>query len=250
MYWPIAAREAATLPVIVFYHGGGFVVGSIDIFESLTRALASATASIVVSAGYRLAPAHPYPAAITDAYAALEWVAGNLAELGGDPDKLMVAGESAGGNLATVVAMMARDLGGPEIAAEILYYPGTDFTDTPYPSMQKFADGYGLSSGAMRAFRQAYAGRVADKTTPYLSPMSAPSLANMPPTLMVTAGFDPLADSGRAYARRLEKDAVAVNQQHFSSMIHGFMNINLFPQRRQALEATAAFVEGVLANPH
>jgi acetyl esterase/lipase len=243
IYWPATTdTPASPLPVIVFYHGGGFVVGSVDIFDSLTRALSNATSAVVVSVNYRLAPAHPYPAATIDAYAALEWAAENIDALGGDPAKLIVAGESAGGNLATVVALRANNEGGPSIAAQLLYYPGTDFTDSNYPSREKFADGYGLSRESVLTFFDAYTGHIADKSDPYLSPIRAPSLAGMPPTLMVTAGFDPLVDSCTAYTRRLQDDGVKVTHRHYPTMIHGFMNIGLFPQRREALTSSAAFL--------
>ena len=244
VYWPTAAQTPdSPLPVIVFFHGGGFVVGSIDIFDSLTRALANATSAIVVSVGYRLAPAHPYPAAVDDAYAALQWVADNIGTLGGDPTRLIVSGESAGGTLATVVALKARDLGGPDIAAQVLYYPGTDISDDSYPSVEKFADGYGLSSAAVSTFRQAYIGHVQDKTDPYISPLRAASLAHMPPALIITAGFDPLTDATAAYATRLQQSGGTVTHRHYATTIHGFMNIRVFPQRRLALTETGKFLQ-------
>jgi acetyl esterase len=249
IYRPIVgATRTAPLPVIVFYHGGGFVVGSIDIFDSLARSLANAATAIVVSVGYRLAPANPYPAAVEDAYAALEWVSENISAVGGDATKLVVAGESAGGNLAAVVALKARDERGPSIAGQILYYPALDFTDTDYPSRTKFIDGYGLSTEAGLAFQQAYAGHVVDKSEPYLSPMHAPSLANLPPTLMVTAGFDPLTDTCTAYTERLQTDGAAAIRRHFPGMIHGFMNIGVFPARREALDETAAFLDDLFSS--
>jgi acetyl esterase len=245
-YWPRdAGGREGPLPVILFYHGGGFVVGSIDIFDALTRAIANATGSIVVSAGYRLAPAHPFPAAVDDAYAALLWVAANAERLGGDPARLLVAGESAGANLATVAALRARDENGPAIAAQLLYYPPTDLTDTPYPSRDKFTEDYGFSVRSGMAMFDAYVGHVENLRDPWISPLHAASLAGMPPTLMVTAGFDPLADSASAYAARLEQSGVPVTRAHYPTTIHGFMNIRPFPQRREALDRTAAFVRGL-----
>jgi len=169
------------LPVIVYYHGGGFVTGSVEIFDDLARTLGNSTSSIVVSVDYRLAPAHPYPAAVDDAYAALEWVAGNSETLGADPARVSVAGDSAGGNLAAVVSLRARDSGGPPIAAQLLYYPGTDMAGD-YESARVFADGYALSREGSSAFQRAYAGHVDDLRDPYLSPMHAPSHAGLPPT--------------------------------------------------------------------
>lgn len=243
VYRPMSTvNSVSPAPVIVFFHGGGFVVGSIDIFDSLTRALANATSAIVVSVGYRLAPAHPYPAAIEDAYTALQWVAKNIEDLGGDSARLVVAGESAGGNLAAVVALKARNEGGPRIAGQILYYPATDLTDTQYLSRDKFSDGYGLSTEAAHSFHEAYVGHIEDKSDPYVSPVYAPSLANMPPTLMVTAGFDRLLDSCRAFAKRLQQAGTPVTYANYPGMIHGFMNIGVFPAKREALVETAAFL--------
>ena len=149
VYWPdsVAAGDGR-LPVIVYYHGGGYVTGSVKIFDALTRSISNATRSIVVSVEYRLAPVHPYPAAVDDAFAALEWVAANVARLEADPAKLFVGGDSAGGNLAAVVSLRARDAGRPALAGQLLYYPGTDHSLDEYASAQNFADGYGLSRKA------------------------------------------------------------------------------------------------------
>ena len=134
VYWPRASAEpGAAPPLIVYYHGGGFVVGSVDIFDGLARSIADAAGAVLVSVGYRLAPRDPYPAAIDDAFAALEWAAASAARLEADPSQLLVAGDSAGGNLAAVVALKARDRGGPPLAGQILYYPATDLSDTDYP---------------------------------------------------------------------------------------------------------------------
>jgi acetyl esterase len=245
-YWPLDTdRSEKPLPVIVFYHGGGFVVGSVDIFDSLTRALANATASVVVSVGYRLAPAHPFPAAVEDAYSALAWVAAHVERFGGDRAKLVVAGESAGANLATVAALRARDESGPPIAAQVLYYPPTDFTAHPYPSREKFTEHYGFSARSGLAMINAYVGHVEDLRNPWISPYHADSLADMPPTLMVTAGFDPLVDSARAYADRLEQSGVPVTRAHYPTTLHGFMNIRPFPQRREALDRTGQFMRNL-----
>lgn len=244
-YWPQGVDRTQPLPVIVYFHGGGFVVGSVDIFDSLTRALANATQAIVVSVDYRLAPAHPYPAAVDDCYAATEWVAENIASLGGDPKKLVVAGDSAGGNLSAAVALKARDIGTPSIAAQIMYYPAVDLSEAHYDSKDKFADGYGLSRAAGQKFEAAYGANVTDRKDPYFSPLYAPSLAGLPPALIVTEGFDPLTDSGKAYAARLEQSAVHVVALHYPDMIHGFMSIKFFPQRRDALNETSKFLNTV-----
>ncbi len=246
VYWP-ASWEAGNepRPVILYYHGGGFVVGSVDLFDPLTRALANVTDAIVVSVDYRLAPEHPWPAPVNDAYAALQWAAGNAEQLGGDASRLLVAGDSAGGNLAAVTALKARNEGGPPLAAQILYYPATDLTGTDYASVEKFADGYGLSTESMTAFRKAYLGLVKDGSRPSMSPLYADSHRNLPPTLLVTAGFDPLTDSAQAYAEKLRDSGVSVTVRHYPGMIHGFMNIELFQQQRKALDETGRFVKSL-----
>jgi acetyl esterase len=247
VYWPQGVDRSQLLPVIVYFHGGGFVVGSVDIFDSLTRALANATQAVVVSVDYRLAPAHPYPAAFDDCYAATQWVADNIASLGGDPKKLVVAGDSAGGNLSAVVALKARDRGGPAIAAQIMYYPAVDLTDMHYDSKENFMDGYGLSKAVGKKFEQAYAANVTDFKDPYLSPLYASSVSGLPAALIVTEGFDPLTDAANAYAARLTQSAVSVTTLHYPDMIHGFMSIKFFPQRRAALNGTAGFLNSVFS---
>ena len=243
IYWPdTKATMEPPPPLIVYYHGGGFVVGSVEIFDPLTRSLADTTKAIVISVDYRLAPAHPFPAALNDCYAALEWAAQNATSLGADPNRLIVGGDSAGGNLAAVVALKARDLGNPTLAGQILYYPAVDLSDKSYPSELNFTDGYGLSSEARAAFRQSYVGNIDDKTNPYISPLYANSLANLPPALVVTAGFDPLTDATLIYNQRLKQEGVSVTAHHYPEIIHGFMSVQLFSEQREALNATKAFV--------
>jgi acetyl esterase len=257
VYRPVGVEGDAPPPALVYYHGGGFVVGSVEIFDPLARSLANATSSVVVSVEYRLAPAHPYPAAIDDAYAALEWVGANAADLGADPARLLVGGDSAGGNLAAVMALRARDEGGPRLAGQLLYYPATDNSGHEYASVADFADGYGLSRQAGRGFVQAYAGHVQERRDPYLSPLHAPShaglppalvvTAGLPPALVVTAGFDPLTDSALAYVEALRRDGVAVEHAHDPTVFHGFLSIRFFPQRGEALARTTRFLREHLA---
>ena len=248
IYWPhIIEGAEKPLPITIYFHGGGFVVGDIDIFDNMARSLAHATESILVSVDYRLAPRHPYPAAVDDAYAALNWVAENAASLGGDPSAIAVAGDSAGGNLATVTTIKARNEKGPAIAAQLLFYPGADLKRTDYPSVEKFIDGYGLSTESIRHFREAYFGHVDDLTDPYISPYHASTLENLPPALIVTAGFDPLTDGAHAYAERLKASGVTTVVKHYPEMYHGFMGIKLFADQRDALVETGKFLKRILA---
>lgn len=252
VYWPEGYDKAkGALPVIVYYHGGGFVTGSIDLFDGLTRSLANTAQAIVVSVDYRLAPVDPWPAGPDDAYSAVQWASTKAASLGGDPARLLVGGDSAGGNLAAVVSLRARDAHGPAIAGQILYYPVTDLTDRSYPSNRKFQDGYGLSTGARIGFNKAYLGHLsqAQRAEPYVSPIYAPSLAGLPPVLLITAGFDPLTDSAAIYAEKLRAAGVAVEHVNYPDIIHGFMGVPPFTQRREALDVTGAWVRNRFGKP-
>ena len=248
VYWPADFESYhQPPPVTLYFHGGGFVVGSVDIFDQLTRSLANATSTIVVSVDYRLAPTHPHPAAVNDCYASLLWLADHAANLGGDAGRLIVAGDSAGAHLAAVTSLRAQLEGGPDLSAQVLYYPAADLTDTYYESRKKFSDGYGMSSGSMAAFREAYVGHIENRHDPYISPLYAESHRGLPPALIITAGFDPLADLGHAYAAKLRDSGVIVDVVNYPEMIHGFMSVRLFSQRRQALNETADFLDKVFA---
>ena len=250
VYWPKSAKESkAPLPVIVYYHGGGFCLGSVRLFDAEARSIANASAAILVSVDYRLAPRHPYPAAVNDCSAAFKWVSANASSLGGDPAKLMVSGDSAGGNLAAVTALRARDENGPGIAGQILYYPLTDWSSEDYDSIRHFGDGYGLTMEEMHGFREAYIGHLDDYSDSYVSPLCASSLAGLPPALIINAGFDLLTGAADAYARRLEAEGVAVTLVNYSNMIHGFMSIPLFAERRDALKNTREFMKKVVGLP-
>lgn len=249
LYWPARYRaERGPLPLVVYFHGGGFVVGSVDLFDSLARSLANATNSIVLSVDYRLAPAFPYPTPADDAYAGLLWAAENAARFGADPDLIAVAGDSAGGNLAAVSALRARDTNGPKIAAQLLFYPATDLTNNSYPSREKFMDGYGVSHEAADAFSDAYLGHVSDedRASPYISPLHAPDHSALPPTLLVTAGFDPITDCARTYGSKLRNCGVTVIENHHPNTLHGFMSISVFTERRLALKNAGDFLASVL----
>lgn len=219
IYTPTADAPAAA---VVYFHGGGWVVGNLDTHDGLCRRLALASGCRVVAVDYRLAPENTYPAAADDAYAALSWVAENADQLGIDPRRIAVAGDSAGGNLAAVTALAARDRKGPLPAAQVLMYPITD-SDFETGSYRDFAEGYMLTTAAMRWFWDQYAAAASDRIAPYAAPLRADGLAGLPPALVITAEYDPLRDEGEAYAGRLEGAGVPVELVRYDGMIHGFI---------------------------
>ncbi|MBB5607157.1 MULTISPECIES: alpha/beta hydrolase [unclassified Janthinobacterium] len=223
-YVPAAAQTATALPAIVFAHGGGWCLGSLDVYDNPCRALANATGNVIFSVDYRLAPEHPFPAPLNDVYRALCWVAEQAAALGIDAGRLAVGGDSAGGNLAAAAALMARDLGGPALAHQLLLYPALDFSfDTP--SYQRYAEGYSLTREAMRFCWSAYLATPADGEQPYAAPLRAASLQGLPPATIIVCEYDPLHDEGVAYAQRLREAGVAVACQRLDGLIHAAMHM-------------------------
>ncbi|MEU2120469.1 alpha/beta hydrolase [Nocardia niwae] len=220
IYRPASATQAA--PIVLFCHGGGFVICSLDSHDRFCRAMAVGADAIVVSVDYRQAPEHRFPAAAEDAYAALCWVAAHAAALGGDPSRLVVAGDSAGGNLAAVTALLARDRGGPGIAGQLLLYPMLD-PACATASYRENADGYFTTAAHLRWFWRQYLGR-GDGTDPYVNPLNA-ELSGLPPAHIVTAEFDPLRDEGEDYGRRLRQAGVAAEIHRYDGMFHGFMSM-------------------------
>ena len=226
-------------PAMVYYHGGGWVIGDIDTHDALCRALTNAAQTVVVSVDYRLAPEHPYPAAVEDAYAAASWVADHSAELNIDRARIAVGGDSAGGNLAAVVALKARDLGAPRLALQVLIYPITD-CDFSVRSYLENAEGYMLTRDAMVWFWNHYAPEDARRVEPYASPLRAADLSGLPPALVLTAEYDPLRDEAESYAARLAQAGVAVTLTRYPGMIHGFLRrFAVFDQGKAALEQVA-----------
>ena len=222
LYRPAEVAATTALPVLVYFHGGGWVIGDLDTHDVLCRQLTAEAGVSVVSVDYRLAPEHKFPAAVGDAWAATRWIVAHAAELGIDADRLAVGGDSAGGNLATVVALLARDHGGPAIALQALLYPVTDVS-TETRSYRDFSEGFLLTRDSMRWFFDQYLNGEADAVDWRVSPLRAPSLAGLPPALVVTAGFDPLRDEGDAYAVALRNAGVRVDSICYGGMIHGFV---------------------------
>jgi acetyl esterase len=234
-------------PALVFFHGGGWVIGDVDTHDGICRSLANAAGSVVASVDYRLAPEHKYPAAAEDAFAATRWVARESARLGVDARRLAVGGDSAGGNLAAAVTLMKRERGGPELLLQVLVYPVTHHSlDTP--SYQEHADGYLLTRSAMRWFWEHYLGRAEDGAEPHASPLLARNLDGLPPALVITAEYDPLRDEGEAYARRLGQAGVPVTLTRYPGMIHGFIRmINLVDKARAARDEIAGALRKAFA---
>ena len=222
VYRPAGVPDSARLPVLMFFHGGGWVIGDLDTHDTLCRQLTAGAGISVVAVDYRLAPEHKFPAAADDAWSATTWVVDHAAELGVDATKMAVAGDSAGGNLAAVVALQARDAGGPKIALQVLLYPVTD-VGAETQSYRDLADGYMLTREGMRWFIAHYLGKPQEAEDWRASPLRNPSFAGVAPALVVTAGYDPLRDEGDAYAQKLRAAGVTVDHVTFGGMIHGFV---------------------------
>ena len=234
-------------PVLVYFHGGGWVIGNLEAYDATCRALTNAAGCLVVAMEYRLAPEHKFPAAPEDCYAAAQWVAAHAGALGSDPRRIAVGGDSAGGNLAAVVAQMARDRGGPALCYQLLVYPVTDHRyDTP--SYRDNAEGYLLTKDAMVWFWNHYLRSAADGSHPMASPLRAASLSGLPPALVLTAEFDPLRDEGEAYAARLREAGVAVTLRRYQGMIHGFFSLGaVLDQGKQAIQDAGATLRAAFA---
>jgi acetyl esterase len=219
IYTPDGDGEA--FPILVLFHGGGFIAGSPDSHDGGARELCAQARAIVVSVDYRLAPEHKFPAAAEDCYAALLWAAAHGAEFGGDPTRLAITGDSAGGNLAAAVALMNRDRGGPPLALQVLVYPVID-PACATPSAIANSEGYLLTTASMKWMWSLYVNGDDDYANPYAAPIAADDLAGLPPALVITAEFDPLRDEGEAYGRALEAAGVPVTISRYDGMIHGF----------------------------
>jgi len=218
------ATTKNNLPVIVYYHGGGFVLYDIESHDRVCRRLADNNKSIVISIDYRLAPEHKFPVPVNDCYDSLIWVSENVSLFGGNIERISVAGDSAGGNLATVCCILARDLDGPKIHSQILIYPTVDGT-FQFASIERNGKGYLLTKERMEWFVEQYAGDENDKSDPLFSPIYQEDLVGLPPAFVFTAEFDPLHDEGAAYAQKLKDAGVHTKYKMYEGMIHGFINM-------------------------
>jgi acetyl esterase/lipase len=231
LYTPLKLRNANGLaPCLVFFHGGGWVIGDLDTHDVVCRKLADEGQLIVFSVDYRLAPEHRFPAAVDDAIAATKWIAGHAKELGIDGARLLVGGDSAGGNLAAVVAISARDGDGPAISGQVLIYPATDFAMT-HPSHREPETSILLTQSVIRWFRDHYLNGISDINDWRASPARAKTFAGLPPAYVLTAGADPLRDEGDEYAKRLKEAGVAVTYRTFPGQFHGFFTMGKLLQQ-------------------
>jgi acetyl esterase len=227
--------------VMVYYHGGGWVVGDLDSHDWTCRMIANAADCAVISVDYRLAPEHRFPAAFEDSLAALKWVAANAAMLRIDPARISVGGDSAGGNLAAGVALALRDDGTIKLKAQVLTYPIVDLT---WAYDERFAQGVALTNGSMRFYIDAYAPDIAQRKDWRASPMFAKSLKDLPPALVLLAGFDPLCAEGEAYAARLAQEGVATTVRRYPGQMHGFASrAKLLPKAYDAVADMAAMLK-------
>ena len=214
---------AGPFPAMVFFHGSGFVLCSLDTHDGMCRNLAAGIGCVVVSVDYRLAPEHKYPAGPDDCLAATRWVAAHADALGVDPSRIMLAGDSAGGNMAAVTALRVRDEGGPALCGQMLLYPVTDYHEPGTPSYVENAEGYGLTRDTMRWFWDHYLADPGQADEPYASPLKAPDLAGLPSAYIVSAEYDPLRDEAELYGERLREAGVAAEISRRPGMNHGFL---------------------------
>jgi acetyl esterase len=233
-------------PGIVYYHGGGFVIGDLETHDPLCRQIAARTGAVVCAVDYRLAPEHPFPAAVDDAFAAARWFLARGAEFGADLDRLFVMGDSAGGTLATVTALALRDQPSPRLRGQILIYPITDHVDAGSASYAEFAEGYGLTHDVMRWFMRHYAADPADATDPRVCPVRMPTLRHLPPAFVLTAEYDVLRDEGERYAERLREDGVDVTWERAAGLHHGFIRLfGILDESGQWIDHVAAWMRRV-----
>jgi acetyl esterase/lipase len=227
------------LPVLVYLHTGAWILGGLDLQDPLCRRITNLAGCIVVAVDYRLAPEYPFPAAVEDSFAATQWVVAHATEFGGDPARIAIGGDSAGGNMATVVALMARDQGGPNLVFQLMLFPATDFRLNT-PSLEEFAEDYNsVSKGEMIWIIKHYLPNAADITHPLASPLLAPDLSGLPPAFIMTAEYDGLRDDGELYGKRLQEVGVPVRVSRYDGMIHDFLDLFEDPGNRGVDEIAA-----------
>jgi acetyl esterase len=225
LYRPIGADAQSPIPTLIYFHGGGWVVGSIELYDTLCRLLANAGQCGVISVDYRLAPEHKFPAAVEDSFAATCWIAAHAAELGVDAEQLAVGGDSAGGNLAIVTSLLARDAGGPALKLQVLIYPATDLRGGT-ASYERCSEGYFLTRPLMQWFGTHYLKDPMELSRWRASPILARDHSRLPPAHLLVAGFDPLRDEGLAYGEKLKSAGVPVDVHEATGQIHGFMSMD------------------------
>lgn len=242
-----APRNEQDLPALVYLHGGGWVVGELDSADWFWRSLAMAANCVVVSVAYRLAPEHKFPAAVEDSYWVTRWVAENGIGRLVDPNRIAVGGESAGGNLAAAVCLMARDRKGPHLAFQLLIYPVMNhFFETE--SYREYGEGYWLTTAEMKWYWNHYLRTELDGANPYASPLLSKDFKSLPPALVMTAEFDPLRDEGEAYAARLQKAGINTKLARYDGMIHGFLQFTELKETRAAVDEAATELRRALSS--
>nr|ACL67844.1 lipolytic enzyme [uncultured bacterium] len=248
IYTPVGHQDP--YPVLVYCHGGGWVIGDLETHDGISRAFANAAGCIVVSVDYRLAPENKYPAAVDDAFAALNWVAEHAAEFDGDATRIAVGGESAGANLTAVIAQLAKDAGGPTLAYQILAYPVTNLAfDTE--SYRENSEGYFLTQESMRWFWGLYLNDDSEGADPRASPLLREDVSGLPPGIVVTPEYDPLRDEGEAYGMRLQEAGVDFEIWRAEGMIHDFLGMtNILPESKAAIATLGGKLQAAFANVH
>jgi acetyl esterase len=223
VYYP--KESQITYPALVYYHGGGWVVGNIDSHDNVCRAITNLANCVTISVDYRLAPEYKFPAAVEDSFVTLQYIYDHASEFQIDQRRIAVGGDSAGGNLAAVVANLAKDRNSPPICFQLLFYPSTNLGGEPTASMQDNAEGYFLTKGTMEWFRDCYLNGEEDKQNPLVSPSLYKNFSGLPPTLVITAEYDPLRDEGEDYANMLAEAGVEVEVVRYDGTIHGFISM-------------------------
>ncbi|WP_201768911.1 alpha/beta hydrolase [Halalkalibacter akibai] len=241
------ASGEGPFPVFIYYHGGGWVLGDLDIVDVPLRSITNSSNALVVSVDYRLAPENKFPTAPEDCYQALQWVASNISSYNGDRNRIAVGGDSAGGNLATVVTQMAKQREGPFISYQVLIYPATQFSFHTQSHLEN-GENYFLTKSSMIYFAKQYISEK-EKNHPYASPLLAPDLTSLPPALIITAEYDPLRDEGEAYANRLKESGVPVQLERYEGMIHGFFWLSgIMDQGKKAIDQIGSILKEHFSN--